>query len=340
MTMATVSAANPPLAVWFMPAGQSPDTNDLFTKPEEWAKTRSLISAFVFSPGQVQPAPAGHDSLLADLSAVDAFRVLKTWGMKIALGVPALKEWDCTGRQTAAIAIAEMKTVYNRGGTVQYLGMDEPLISALGLNKPICHLDINEAAAIVAKFARTISADPTVRASGTIPEIIDTEAYPSLTVEQIKSWIDALLGSGFKPAAFDLDVNVNYVNIHRELKSRLSNDLQNLQKFLRKKDIPFGIIIWSGYDPLRSDKAYYEHAMDWVRIIHDAIGRPDRVIFASWVTRCSLTESCRGPKLKCSRADPAYCNKMSVPLNLPENGQNAFSHTRLVMDGTKLLMEH
>jgi hypothetical protein len=125
----TAAARQSALSVWFLPAGYSPDIVELFTKPEEWKEARSRIDTSMFGPGQVQSASPKRDSPLNSLLAADAFRLPAKWGLKIALGVPALKEWDCEGRQTPAIAVEEMKTVYNAGGTVQFIDMDEPLIS-------------------------------------------------------------------------------------------------------------------------------------------------------------------------------------------------------------------
>ena len=330
-------AAGTPLSVWFMPAGNSPDIGALFKGPDQWSRLRAQVNAFAFSPGQLQPAEPNRASLLPGLKAVDAFRQVTTWGLRTVLGVPALKEWDCAARQTPSETLKLMKTVYAAGGKVHFLDMDEPLISALGLNAPICHLSTDMAAAEVAAYVRAVTADPAVVASGVTPGFIDTEAYPSLSVQQIETWLQALARFGVKPAAFHLDANVNYIDIHPADKAHLVADLQELRRFLAGRGIPFGVIVWSGYDPVRNDQEYYDHAMTWVRALHAAIGRPDRVIFASWVRRCSLTLSCQGPDRRCSPSDPAYCGSVSVPLNLPEDGPGVFSHTRLMHDGLALL---
>ena len=330
------SRANP-LSVWFMPAGNSPDVATLFKEPGQWSRVRAQVNAFAFSPGQLQPAEPNRASLLPALQAVNAFRQVTAWGLQTVIGVPALKEWDCAARRTPSETVKLMKTVYAGGGKVHFLDMDEPLISALGLNRQICHLDMDAAATEVAAYIHAITADPAVVASGVTPGFIDTEAYPSLSVQQIETWLQALARSGIKPAAFHLDANVNYIDIHPAAKARLMPDLRELQRYLAQANIPFGVIIWSGYDPVRNDQEYYDHAMTWVRTLHAAIGRPDRAIFASWVSRCSLTLSCDGPNRRCSPSDPAYCGSVSVPFNLPEDGPGVFSHTRLVRDALALL---
>ena len=322
-----------PISVWFMPAGNSPDIDDLFSHPDSWARARRLTDGFVFSPGQIE----GNPSMLSGLIAVDAFRLPKAWGLSTILGVPALKEWDCAARQTPSVTVRLMKKIFAEGGRVQFLEMDEPLISALGINVPVCHLNINAAADEVAAYAKSVTMDPAVQASGSVPRIVDIEAYPAVSVGQIETWLTALESSGFKPAGLNIDPNIHYIDIHPDARSRLAKDLQELQRFLRKEGIPFGIIIWSGYDPLPTDEDYYLHAMAWARSIHEAIGRPDRVMFESWVKRCSLVGRCVGPKRACTSGDPIYCGTMSIPLNLPEEGAGAFTHTRLIIDATAVL---
>lgn len=334
---ATECSAKTPLSVWFMPAGNSPDITALFTMPDRWSRTRAQVNALAFGPGQLQPAAPNRPALLPALQAADAFRKVTAWGLETVVGVPALKEWDCAARQTPVVTIGLMKAVYSSGGKVHLLDMDEPLISALGLNRPVCHLDMNAAATEVAAYIHAVTADPAVVASGVTPGFIDTEAYPSLSVRQIETWLQALTRIGAKPAAFHLDANVNYIDIHPADKARLMADLQELQRYLAQANIPFGVIVWSGYDPVRNDQEYYGHAMTWVRTMHAAIGRPDRVIFASWVRRCSLTLPCHGSDLPCSPSDPAGCGSVSVPFNLPEDGPGVFSHARLVQDAMAVL---
>jgi transposase len=331
------TTAQRPLSVWFMPAGNSPDIGDLFTSPNEWARARALVDAFMFSPGQLTASREGHPSLLSDLTKVGAFRQLNNWRIPTAIEAPALKEWDCQARQTAAVTIGLMKTVSAAGGSVQFVDMDEPLVSALGLNRPICHLDIDAAAAEVAAYSRAVISASEAVATRSAPRFVDTEAYPSLSVQQIETWIIALKKHGFKMDAFHLDANVHYININPNARTRLARDLQELQKFLRQQGILFGIIIWSGYDPVTSDEEYYNYAMSWARTVHSAIQRPDRVIFESWVKRCPQSGQCAGPNLKCSSSDPSYCGTISVPLNIPEDDPGVFSHTRLILDATALL---
>jgi hypothetical protein len=94
-----------------------------------------------------------------------------------------------------------------------------------------------------------------------------------------------------------------------------------------------GIIIWSGYDPLNADRAYFDHAMDLAGRVKAAIGMPDQLVFQSWVTRAPVGCAQSEPACltqRCSPDDPPYCGEKSVPLNLPDDDPAAFTQTRLV----------
>jgi hypothetical protein len=145
-----------PSEVWFMSAGQSPDLTDLFTRSAEWAKARQSVNVIAFSPDHVTPARNGQPSLYSELMSVGAFRLIKSWGMKISIEVPALKEWDCAAAHTPEITEQLIRRVRDQGGDVRYVAMDEPLISGLGLNVRKCALTIAEAAQVVANYAKQL----------------------------------------------------------------------------------------------------------------------------------------------------------------------------------------
>jgi hypothetical protein len=78
--------------------------------------------------------------------------------------------------------------------------------------------------------------------------------------------------------------------------------------------------------------------------VHAAIGAPEQSIFQSWVprssTKCTAGVPCsEANKWRCTPADPPYCGKLSMPINLPENNPSVFSHTRLINTVTEMLHE-
>ena len=84
--------------------------------------------------------------------------------------------------------------------------------------------------------------------------------------------------------------------------------------------------------------------MRWVGRVHATFGTPDEIIFQSWILRssprCSDTDpACYADKLHCTPEDPPGCGQKDVPINLPENDLNIYSHTRLINEGL-VILEH
>ncbi len=212
--------------------------------------------------------------------------------------------------------------------------MDEPLNGG----SKTCQLSMENIASLAASYAAAIKKISKKGGLHNNLKIGDIEPYPKYSVSELISWIKELEKNEFYLDFFHLDIYMY------ALKSRsgidVITDLRALQEFCRKEHIPFGVILWSGYGPLNSDHAYYDHTMDLVRQVKEAIGRPDQMIFQSWIKRsstsCGATDQvCRS--VPCTPEDPPYCGQRSIPLNLPENDPNAFTHTRLINDALNLL---
>lgn len=328
-----IAAAAPAIAldrqaVWLSSDDSAPDMLDLFRHPELWARTREQVGVFKFVPPHVDPRIASVRNSYAALKDVGAFRLLRQWGVKIATEEGAVKEWDCTGTKRAAPAtIGHIANVAAAGGTLQVIAMDEPVVSGRGP----CGLSLEEIAARTASYAAAVRASGEAQSSGETLEIGDIEPYPSIDVATLTAWIGALETHGFRPAFLHLDINVHYVDVHPEI--RLTEDLKALARFFYEAGIPLGIIIWSGYDPLNADRAYYDHALDLAGRVKDAIGRPDQLVFQSWVTRAPIACAQSEPaclKQRCASDDPPYCGEHSIPLNLPDDNPTEFTQTRLV----------
>jgi hypothetical protein len=268
-----------------------------------------------------------------ELRDVDAFGKLHGWGIKIASEEGAVKPWDCTGMQAAKITEGHIRNVHEAGAAIDLIAMDEPFTAG----RQPCGLALPEIARRTAAYARAVTSSDEAKAAGVVPLIGDIEPYPSFSVNDLKQWTDALAANGFKPAFIHIDINLHFVDVHPEV--NLKDDLQTLQGFFRQRGIPFGIIFWSGYDPLNSDELYYDHVMKFVHEVKDAVDRPDQVVFQSWVTRS--TQRCQQSEHSCavqpcSPDDPPYCGENSIPINLPENDPALFTHTRLVDDALKV----
>jgi hypothetical protein len=315
-------------SVWLSSDSSAPDMLDLFRHPELWARARERVGVFKFVPPHVDPRIAAGRNSYAGLKDSGAFALLRQWGIRVAVEEGAVKEWDCTGtKQAAPATIGHIANIAAAGAALQVVAMDEPLVSGRGP----CALSIDEIAARTAAYAGMVRASKEAQASAEPIEIGDIEPYPLPDAATVMSWVRALAAHGFKPAFLHLDINVHYLDVHPEI--RLSDDLRRLNGFFHEAGIPLGIIIWSGYDPLNADRAYYDHAMDLAGQVKAAIGMPDQLVFQSWVTRAPVACAQSEPaclRQGCSPDDPPYCGEKSVPLNLPDDDPAAFTQTRLV----------
>lgn len=327
LTATAPAVARDRQSVWFSSDSSAPDMVDLFRRPELWARAREHVGVFKFVPPHVDGSAAGRNSYAA-LKDAGAFALLRQWGIKIAVEEGAVKEWDCSGTKHAAPAtIGHIANIARAGGAMQVIAMDEPLVSGSGP----CALSIDEIAARTASYAAAVKASKEAQGSGEPLEIGDIEAYPFTDVATLTAWVRALVGHGFKPAFLHLDIDMHHVDVRPEI--RLADDLRTLKAFLNEAGVPFGIIIWSGYDPLNADRAYFDHALDLAARVKAAIGAPDQLVFQSWVTRASIVCGQSEPAClaqRCSPADPPYCGEKSIPVNLPDDDPAGFTQTRLV----------
>jgi hypothetical protein len=328
-----IAAAVPAVAldrqsVWLSSDSSAPDMLDLFRHPEPWARARERVGVFKFVPPHVDPRMAPARNSYAALKDAGAFVLLRQWGIRIAVEEGAVKEWDCTGtKQAAPATIGHIANIAAAGAALQVVAMDEPLVSGQGA----CALSIDDIAARTAAYARAVRGSKEVQASGEPIAIGDIEPYPLPDAATLMTWVRSLIARGLKPAFLHLDINLHYVDVHPEI--RLADDLRRLNAFFHETGIPLGIIIWSGYDPLNADRAYYDHAIDLAGRVKAAIGTPDQLVFQSWVTRAPIACGQSEPAClaqRCSTADPPHCGEKSIPLNLPDDDPAAFTQTRLV----------
>ena len=320
--------------VWFAPDSESPDLLDIFRYPARWESARAHVNVFKLSAQQLSPGKPHQVNNFQNLKDAHIFEALASWHISLAAETGAVKEWDCTGRLAALQTIGMLRNIAAAAGKVDYIAMDEPLLSGTGP----CKLSVAETAARTTLYARLVQEGRSNKGETPLLHLGDIEPYPSFSVQDLKDWINALQLQGIKLDFLHLDINVAYVDSHREI--RMEQDLVDLSSFMRSANIPFGIIFWSGHDPVNSDKLYYDYTMRFLSRVHRAIKAPDQVVFQSWVTRSSgkcpmSTPTCA--KLRCSESDPPYCSKKSIPLNLPDTGAATFSHTKLIRDGLAAL---
>ena len=136
-------------------------------------------------------------------------------------------------------------------------------------------------------------------------------------MSELEQWFEALEARGATPASFHLDVNMLEGGVRHDAR-RVSSDLQTLRKFLQERQIPFGVIFTDTTYSASSDRAYFDLTMDWLRLVNAAIGKPQHVVFNSWL-------------------GPAPSGAHEIPKNLPGNDPSVYSHTRLIIEGLDVL---
>ncbi len=322
------------MATWFGPDAETPDLIDLFTRPQLWASSRKMINVFKLPGQQAFSSNALKANNYPDLLAAHAFQLLNDWKIPLALEAGAIKEWDCHGESAAQQTAQMIANVHRAEGHVQYVSMDEPLVSATRA----CKLFPMDAANRTSKYMATIRAADISNGGDPLLFVGDIEPYPFFRVSTIERWVDDIQLSKSRLDFFHVDIDLHAVDAQPDLD--MATDLRALYSFVKSRGIPFGVIFWSGYDPLNSDLSYFQHTMSFVERIHEAIGRPDQAIFQSWVTRSPVdcpnaTSTCLSAP--CSAADPPYCKEKSIPINLPDNQPDSFSHTRLIRSGIDVL---
>ena len=308
--------------IWFSPDDETPDLLDLFSRPYEWPVARSHLGVLKLGPQHFETHPQLKINTLADLAGVSAFEKLKAWGIALASEEGAVKEWDCTGKAAADVTLGHLRNVRALHGEIRVIAMDEPLVSGLGP----CALSVQEVAGRTGLYVERVRQMSRNGAASGTPLIGDIEPYPFFSVSQLGAWLDALDAAKVRLEFFHLDIDMNALKDRPGINA--VHDVRQLQWMLRKRHVPFGVIIWSGRDPEASDEAYYRDAMRLVRLVKASTDTPRQVIFQSWVRRAASG---------CSADQADFCSGKSIPLNLPEAGPLNFSHTRLLNDAIAIL---
>lgn len=308
LTPTPVPTPMPANLVWFAPNMGSTDYADLFTMPQNWSVARAKINVFKFYTQNLLDDPCdicGKNTLQTFIRA-DAFRKLNEWNLATAIEVGAVKEWGCTGEQEFRVADTVIRNVQLNGGTVGLLAMDEPLIGGQQVTSGhTCGLDPEQIANATEYFINHIQA----RYPGMV--IGDIEPYPYYSVSELEQWITTLKTHGVTIAFFHLDVDLERVRVE---KHDVSADLRTLSTFCKQRGIPFGVIFTSNWQAAGSNHAYYDSTMQWIHTVNDAIGAPQHMIFQSW-------------------QGPAPSGAHEIPINLPQNDPENYSHVRIINDG-------
>jgi len=296
--------------VWYAPNMGSSDFPDLFSEPGNWVIARNKVDVFQFYTQNLLPGNCDicGNNLLGAFTKVDAFRKLGEWGIPISVEVGAVKEWGCSAGakdEEVRVAIEVIQNVRANGGEVAILAMDEPRI--YGESKE-CSYTVPEIADHTADFINKVHK--------TYPYIVigDVEPYPHYSYKELTDWVLELEKNNVQLAFFHLDVDIERVRVEGQ---NVSRDLQAFDAFFKEHGIPFGVIFTSNWRDAGSNAAYYSSTLKWIQTVKNAIGKPQHAIFQSW-------------------QGPAKNGLHEIPINLPQNDPENYSHVRLILDGLEV----
>jgi hypothetical protein len=300
---------NAPL-VWYGPNMGSVDFPELFSRPELWPAAREQVDVFKFYGNTVSgfPYDIGGDNILPTFVEVGAFAKLHEWGIAVALEAGAVKFFACEAQSWADYTILGIDNIEANGGRVSFVSMDEPLLGGqLVENGQTCGYTIEETAEVVATYMDLVHQAHPELAIGTI------ETIPPQTADEVELWLGALEAAGAKPAYLHLDVEV----ATGITDSAFVGELAELTAFAEGLDIPVGFILTADLAAADSDQGYHSSVMKWADSVAKQLGRPTHLVFQSWI-------------------GPAPSGLHEMPVNLPDNDPDVYSHTRLILDALEV----
>jgi hypothetical protein len=95
-------------------------------------------------------------------------------------------------------------------------------------------------------------------------------------------------------------------------------ELGELSDFAERRGIPVGFILTADLAAADSDEGYFRSVVEWAESLATRLGRPTHVVFQSWI-------------------GPAPSGLHEMPVNLPDDDPQVFSHTRLILEGLEIL---
>ena len=288
--------------IWIAPGPGTLDYLRLFERPEEWRRTRELITVFKFYQQHTQLPPASivgpntYDAFVR----VNAFRTLRAWGKKTAIELGSVKEGYCTADASGMAlsirsAIDTVAAVEAAGGTVEYLAQDEPWVAG--------RLRVCGGPALEPTADRVAAWTAAVRQRYSQIQIGLIEAYPFSSAAAIETILELLRTRAATPAFLHIDVDW-----HALRPGDFARDLPRLKEAARARGITFGVIVW-GYNG-DADALFARDAADVTNLMTDAFQTwdemPEQIVFQSWA------ESATG--------------RLITPSNLPEDRPYALTH--------------
>lgn len=258
-----------------MTTGAGSDFLELFQPDAPWKRAASAVKVFYLSIQFINGEP---DDVVAHV-----FADLEQRNIALAVGgLMVTRGSDCGAGIEGYSSPGQMTQVAQRirklGGTLRYIGMDEPLWFGHHLgSKAGCHLSINALAQNVARNVAEVKA--------IFPNVVIGDAEPAGALP-IKGWTNEIMqwaaayqkATGEKLGFFQADVNWAHGWTKR---------LPPLASRLRQAHIPFGVFyIGNAFDP--TDMSWIRHAEERMVKVETVLKlHPEVPVVDSWNDRPS-----------------------------------------------------
>jgi hypothetical protein len=249
----------------------------LFTQPDQWVETRSLVHVLGYADHQL-------DRQFKDEELRAWLPMIEHWGLKLGLEVGAVKPWGATGQRTFDVERKTWERFQLLGGPIYALAMDEPLCCVRkDLQKPDAYA-IEETANFVALVRKNY---PGFR-------IGDIEPYPFLQREELLVFLDGLQArlKEMKVRGLDffrLDVDWNHFTVGNQIYAGNWPDVKKFELACRQRKLPFSLIYWAAdYGRMKQlnladDATWYVGVMQQGYDYAFVGGAPDEYVIESWV---------------------------------------------------------
>ena len=236
---AVLHAETPKPALWISPTSidNGRSFRELFEHPDDWKDARSMVDVLFYTDLNLK-RQFSDDELRA------WFAQMKIWNVKLAMEVGAIKEWGQTGEKCFAAERANWEHLQNLGADLHAIGMDEPLCCTREHIHKTDDYVMQETANYIALVREHF------------PKLLigDIEAYPSVSIEEHKHWIDGLQKLLAEKKVRGLDfyrLDVDWLRFNVQQKGSWQ-EVRQLEHYCRQRQLPFSLIYWpSGYPSMQ-----------------------------------------------------------------------------------------
>ena len=307
----------------------SQDLNYLFSNEDQWKNVLSKINVFQFYLGSLfdNLHTEKHDFVQVSTNETiqKAVQVLKKYNIDIAVEGGALFGFDdcgaLEGEKAAQTELTFIKRIYDAGGSVSYLSMDDPIDrlhnSTRKMLNTICNFDLNTVIREIVDYMKAIHAERPEIKIGIIfnfPARIynGVPAYPLFIYNDIdyKIVLDGLIKAVDRAGEklyfvhadnpFDMATGIAFTDVwcsittsdatHYPSQTDWIKRILDLEQQTESYGLAFGLIYNSqrggGHScDSSSDKLFYDDVMTYLDLYKERGGSPQNYVIQSWYKR-------------------------------------------------------